>query len=349
MRNSLTRFAIFILGGTLLLAACNSLEMFQKTDDKVITSDIQAKLFQDPTLKSRDIQVVSQKGVVVLSGTVASELEKTAVERLANQANGVKQVINQLTVSAPAATLYPAPEQAAKATPATPAFARATTPKSRRTAHRSGNVTPPSEPVNAAPAAAPPAASSKPTEAVSAPPPAPPAPPEPEHITIPAGTVITVRMIDGIDSSRNRAGEEFAATVDHPIVVGDRVVIPRDADARVRLVEARSAGHMTGSSELELELVSVAVGGNTYSAVSEVNRQQGASRGKRTAETVGGGSALGALIGAIAGGGKGAAIGAAVGAGAGTAVQASTRGQQVRVPSETKIDFILKAPLTVTL
>ncbi len=64
---------------------------------------------------------------------------------------------------------------------------------------------------------------------------------------------------------------------------------------------------------------------------------------------MGGGAVLGALIGAIAGHGKGAAIGAAVGAGAGTAVQASTKGQQVQIPAETKLDFSLKAPLTVTM
>jgi len=62
-----------------------------------------------------------------------------------------------------------------------------------------------------------------------------------------------------------------------------------------------------------------------------------------------GGAALGALIGAIAGKGKGAAVGGAIGAGAGTAVQASTKGEQVQIPPETKLDFTLKAPLTLTM
>jgi hypothetical protein len=158
-----------------------------------------------------------------------------------------------------------------------------------------------------------------------------------------------VRLIDGIDSSRNHAGDEFAATVEAPVVVGDRVVIPRNSDARVRLVESRSAGHMTGRSELELELAKVSVGNNAYNVETGFFKQEGASRGKRTAETVGGGAALGALIGAVAGKGKGAAIGAAIGAGAGTAAQAATHGQQVRVPSETKLDFTVKTPFTVTL
>ena len=158
-----------------------------------------------------------------------------------------------------------------------------------------------------------------------------------------------MRMVDGIDSSRNRPGEEFAASVDAPVVVGDRVIIPRGADARVRLIEARSAGHMTGRSELQLELVGLAIGEGTYAVESGTYQQRGASRSTRTAETVGGGAAVGALIGTIAGKGKGAAIGAAVGAGAGTAVQAATRGEQVRVPPETKLDFTLKVPITLTL
>ena len=63
---------------------------------------------------------------------------------------------------------------------------------------------------------------------------------------------------------------------------------------------------------------------------------------------IGGGAAAGAVIGAIAGGGKGAAIGAAAGAGAGTGVQALTKGEQIKLPSETLLEFQLKAPLTVT-
>jgi hypothetical protein len=156
-------------------------------------------------------------------------------------------------------------------------------------------------------------------------------------------------MIDRIDSSRNRPGEEFAGTIDAPVVVDDRVVIRRGADARVRLVESRSAGRMTGRSELHVELVGLAIGAQSYAVETGMVEKAGASRGKRTAQTVGGGAALGALIGAIAGKGKGAAIGGAIGAGAGTAVQASTKGEQVQIPPETKLDFTLRAPLTLTM
>src|SRR5258708_24566934 len=105
---------------------------------------------------------------------------------------------------------------------------------------------------------------------------------------------------------------------------------------------------MAGSSEQELELTRMVIDGHDYPVVSSDYTLQGKGRGKNTAEKVGGGAALGAIIGAIAGGGKGAAIGAGVGAGAGGAVQVMTRGQQVKVPSETLLEFRLQQPLMVT-
>ena len=131
------------------------------------------------------------------------------------------------------------------------------------------------------------------------------------------------------------------------MVVDDRVIVPAGADANLKLIYARSAGQMTGRSELGLELSSISFHGQTYDVVSSEVRRAGASRGKQTAERVGGGAALGALIGAIAGGGRGAAIGAAVGGGAGTGAQVWTHGQQVRIPSETRLEFTLRQPLNV--
>jgi hypothetical protein len=343
-----SRFAIIIaLGSALLLASCNYLQMASAPDDKAIASEIQGKVFEDPVLKTRDIRVVSEKGVVVLTGSVATELEKSAVERFASKAKGVKQVINQLAVAPSTLAAAPAAEAAAPETPApAPAAAPAERPKAARRSERAAPA--PATHEAPVPAEAAPAAAARPAETAAAPAPQ-PAPRQPEHVTIPAGTVITVRLIDAIDSSRHRAGEEFAGTVEAPVVVDERVVIRRGADARVRLVEARTAGRMTGRSELQVELVGLAIGNQTYATESGVVQKAGASRGKRTAATVGGGAVLGTLIGAIAGKGKGAAIGAAVGAGAGTAVQASTKGEQVQIPSETKLDFTLKAPLTVTM
>ncbi len=155
-------------------------------------------------------------------------------------------------------------------------------------------------------------------------------------------------MIDGVDSAVNHTGEQFHASLDAPIVVNNEVIVPRGADVAVRLVQASSAGHISGRSELRLELVKLDFQGKSYPLVSSTYEEAGTSRGKRTAATVGGGAALGALIGAVAGGGKGAAIGAGVGAASGGVYQGVTKGKQVKIPSETKLDFRLEQPLSLT-
>jgi hypothetical protein len=156
-------------------------------------------------------------------------------------------------------------------------------------------------------------------------------------------------MIDGVDSSVNKAGEIFHASLDAPLVVGDQVVIPRGVDIYVRLSDASSAGHLSGKSELHLELIKLEYQGRSYPLVSTTYSVEGSSRGKNTAEKVGGGAALGAIIGALAGGGKGAAIGAGVGGGAGGVYQGATKGKRVKVPSETKLDFQLDQPVNITV
>ena len=156
-------------------------------------------------------------------------------------------------------------------------------------------------------------------------------------------------MIDGVDSSVNNPGEIFHASLENPIVVGDDIVVPKRADVYVRLVGASSAGKFAGKSELHLELIKLESRGRSYSLVSSTYSLTGDSRGKNTAEKVGGGAVIGAIIGALAGGGKGAAIGATVGGAGGGAYQAATHGKQVRIPSETKLDFQLEQPFTVTV
>jgi hypothetical protein len=168
-----------------------------------------------------------------------------------------------------------------------------------------------------------------------------------QAITVPAGTSILVRMIDSIDSSQNQVGDVFHASLADPLVIGDTVVAPKDADVVGRLSQAKSAGKIAGRSELRLELTGITIDGQLHSIVTSDYEVAGKSRGKQSAERIGGGAAIGAIIGAIAGGGKGAAIGAGVGAGAGTGVQILTHGEKVKVPSETLLEFKLDQPFTV--
>jgi hypothetical protein len=154
-------------------------------------------------------------------------------------------------------------------------------------------------------------------------------------------------MIDGVDSSKNHVGDIFHASLETDLTVGNSVVARKGTDVYGRLAEAKEAGHLAGSSELQLELTRIVIDGKDYPVVSSDYTLQGKGRGSNTAKKVGGGAVAGAIIGAIAGGGKGAAIGAGVGSAAGAGVQVLTRGQQVKVPSETVLEFRLQQPATV--
>ena len=182
-------------------------------------------------------------------------------------------------------------------------------------------------------------------------PPVPKPAPAPEPVAaalvIPAGTVVTIRMIDNVDSSRDHTGQRFEASVDQPVVIGDRTVIPRGAGARVVLTNVAQAGHIEGRSEVRLELVSISINGTPYVVRSNLYDKQGVSRGKRSAAVIGGGAVVGGVIGGIFGHKKGAAIGAASGAGAGTAAQVATKAPPVTIPSETRIVFTLRTAITI--
>ena len=173
--------------------------------------------------------------------------------------------------------------------------------------------------------------------------------PEPKDIEIPAGTSIRVRMIDPVNSSVNKTGEVFHASLEYPIVVNNDLVVPKGADVYIRLTRASSAGAVTGRSELHLELVKLDYGGRSYALVSSTSSVVGGSKAKKTATAIGAGAVIGGIIGAIAGGGRGAAIGAGVGGAGGGVYAASTKGAQVKVPAETLLDFKLEQPATVTV
>jgi len=168
-------------------------------------------------------------------------------------------------------------------------------------------------------------------------------------VTISAGTEIQVKMIDSINSKTSQVGSLFHSSLYVPITDGNQVVIPKGTDVYIKLVNAKSAGSIKGSSELEVVLDHVVVQGQSVPLNSSRVRQKSASRGKQTAtRTVIGGGA-GAIIGGIIGGGKGAAIGAGVGAGGTLAYQALTKGPEVRIPSQTRLSFTLSEPVQVPL
>jgi hypothetical protein len=167
-------------------------------------------------------------------------------------------------------------------------------------------------------------------------------------VVIPAGQALLVRMIDGVDSKKNNVGDIFHASLETDLNINGALVARKGTDIYGRLAEAKEAGHFSGSSELQLELTRMVINGQDFPVVSSDYSLKGKGRGSNTAEKVGGGAVAGAIIGAIAGGGRGAAIGAGAGSAAGAGVQVFTRGQQVKVPSETLLEFRLQQPVTVT-
>jgi hypothetical protein len=168
-----------------------------------------------------------------------------------------------------------------------------------------------------------------------------------KRITVPAGTRILIRLVDSIDSAKQKTGYRFSATLETNLQVEDTVVAPRGTTLYGRLAEASSAGRMSGSSELTLELTDLVINGTAYPVLTSTYEVKGKGEGGNTAKKVVGGAGLGALIGGLAGGGKGAGIGALAGAGAGTAVAASKKGQQLQIPSETLLEFRLQQPVSL--
>lgn len=179
---------------------------------------------------------------------------------------------------------------------------------------------------------------------------------EPSAITtktsvVPAGTRISVRTEETIDSRRAVEGQTYASEVTRDVVDAEgAVVIPRGSNAQIVIRSASKGGHFKGRSDLVMDLASVAVGGQEYRLETrDIVRagKQGVGANRRTAKFLGSGAAIGAVIGAIAGGGKGAAIGAASGAGAGATGEILTKGPAVRVPVESVLTFRLETPLRV--
>jgi hypothetical protein len=166
-----------------------------------------------------------------------------------------------------------------------------------------------------------------------------------KKIIVPAGTRILIRTIDPIDSSKQKTGYRFTASLETNLQVENAIVAARGTTVYGRLAQASSAGKMSGSSQLTLELTDIVINGTAYPLLTSTYEIKGKGEGKKTAGKIIGGAGLGALIGGIAGGGTGAAIGVLAGAAGGTALAASKKGEQLQIPSESLLEFRLEQPV----
>ncbi len=293
-------------------------------NDQALTSDIQAKLYANDATRAANVKVVVSNGAVTLSGDVPSSDVELQAMKIANGVTGISGVTDQMKVNTAAAPeTAPPPPVAETLAPAIPASKRA--------------------PVKQAAVEPPPPAASEPMRAA--------APPRPttHTYTIPSGARVAIRMIDAIDTGKNTEGQTFRASLDAPLTSGGRVVVAAGAPVTVLLAAAKGAGRIKGQSSLELRATAIGINGESVPINTAAYAQQGGARGKQSAIRTGIGAAAGALIGGLAGGGKGAAIGSLAGGGAGAGFQLATHGEQVKVPSETQLAFVLQEPLTVTV
>lgn len=337
----------------------------KKLDDAKMSSDIQSKFSQDSGLSTKQLTVQANNGVVTLSGTVDNDAQRDAAAKQAASEPGVKTVINNLQVGDASAVGAIAPQPATEAANTAPAAKPDpgmdskpdTTAKPEKSHHErtkaahkraqqsdeqqgsNDQMAANNPPANPAPDAAP-----APVDNAT---PVPAPPPAPRQLIIDQGTQLSVRLIDPIDSEKNQVGDTFHATLNAPLTSDGEQAVPAGVEVTGHLVDVKSAGKFAGQSVVVLQLDNLKAGGKTYGLQTDQYRKEGKARGKNTAEKVGGGAIIGGIIGAIAGGGKGAAIGSAAGAGVGAGAQAASKSQQIKLPSETVLNFTLQAPITV--
>lgn len=349
-RSSLFFRAVPLAAILALAVACS-----RTPNDAQVTSEIQARLGSDSGLQNKQLTVQAANGTVTLSGTVDNDAQREAAAKYAASQPGVKTVINNLQVGTIAAADDAKPSAGSEASPATaqPAPFEPAPPKSkpvsaRKHHHESApqeqmayQSAPPMQSAAPMPASDPQAASAPAAE------PAPPPPPEPQKVTIPSGTSLPVRLVDTISSATAQTGDTFHATLDSPVAIDGDVVIPAHYDVEGHIVAAQSSGKFAGKALLELQLDRIKVGERWYNIQTDHFAQQTGSRGKNTAEKVGGGAIAGAILGGIFGGGKGAAIGSVAGAGAGGGVQAASKKPDIKLSSERILTFALQAPVTI--
>jgi hypothetical protein len=165
--------------------------------------------------------------------------------------------------------------------------------------------------------------------------------------TIPAGTLVRIRLAQSVDTQRNRAGDPFSATLDRPIHVGEKMLVPKGTPFNGHVTASDASGRLKGRATLGVTLDSFELNGKSHKIETSSQTRASAGHKKRNGILIGGGAGLGAALGAMAGGGKGALIGAGAGAAAGTAGAAATGKANVAFPVETPLTFSLKSAVTI--
>jgi hypothetical protein len=343
--------------------------------DAQVESNVLKALASASDLADQNIQSTTVYGVVTLTGNVHDEAKRTEAENLAARAQGVKKVVDELTLGdSPAPAAAASTGGASDATSAgapgpgmvlqsdgTYAPANAAATSSQPEPGQTPQPTP--EEANNTSAPPPPPSGGQPYNAQPAPPPLPERQPMTNRytpppgaqggqqaglpVTVPAGAVLQVRLNRGFDSGHVAPGTPFTGIVMADVVADRVVAVPRGATVSGVVNDAKKAGVFKGQGGLSMQINSLTIGGTVYPLQTDVWERNGRDKTAGTVDRTAGLGALGALVGAVAGGGAGAAIGAGVGAGAGLESSASGPRGEIVVPPESVLNFRLAAPLSV--
>ncbi len=323
--------------------------------DADIQSDVGYALTHDSTLQGQRIVCTTANGTVSLSGSVQTEAQRQQAETVAANVPGVSGIVNNLNVTSPgspnpAASTAIADQQAANTpVPLTDdAQSNVPPPPPDMDPNVQGSQTQNQTPPRAYSGARPPYQPQERGGYYYPPQPQAYNPPPPSGpVTIPAGTLLRVRLSEPLDTSRVKSGTFFEATAAVDVYQNGALAIPRGAVIQGEVVLSKKAGDLGGSPELQLQLTGVNLEGKVFPLTTDIWSTKGPNKAGYTVGNTAGVAGLGAIIGGIAGGGAGAAIGAGIGAVGGLATSAATHGPRLILPPEAQVDFRLTGPATV--
>ncbi len=360
--------SVTLAGAMFLTAVAGFGQQQAAVPDAQIEANVLKALASAPELASQNITTTTVYGTVTLSGVVQDESLRVKAETLASRADGVKKVIDELTLGTPTP---PQPDNSAQVgtnpnlqsdgsmaptqpNQGPPAYSQPNPQPAQQSAGRPAGMPPPPattqqrQVYGQQPYGPPPAYNPAPSPYGNQAPLPYGAQPAGEAVVIPPGTMLRIRINQGLNSNHTQPGTVFDATVLNDVVADGAIAIPRGASVHGTVVEAKSAGALSGRAEIQLQLTSVVLAGYTFPMVSDIWSSTGPDKTLRTINSTLGLSALGAIIGGVAGGGAGAAIGAGVGGATGLGASAASGGGQVLVPPEAILTFHLTQPAPVT-
>ena len=324
--------------------------------DAQIEANVLKALAGASELADQAIGSTTVYGTVTLTGSVATEALRDKAEQLVANTAGVKKVVDELVIGAPApeptGTSQPTEENAQQAEQGTNP---PPTPNDTMSADAPEPPSPPQAPSAPSPSRVP-----APIERSQEQPEAAPYPQQPpsgnpsaatqayrapqqagQSVIVPAGTILRVRINQAMDSRHTQPGTPFDGVVLTDVLANGMVAIPRGAPVQGHVSDTQPGGDLRGRGGIALELNQVILEGHPYALATQSWSHQGYDKTGQTVGTTAGMGAVGATIGAIAGGGPGALLGAGIGAIAGLGVSSVSRQGEATVPSEAIVSFRL--------